>query len=159
MSWRAPWLLANAIAFTYFTGQKPRSTKVPYSVLLLPKSFLKNCICRNCVSEEFCSGDNIPWGCRRKTLDRLLLGILKWCLWGVISSSQLGLPEHNLYSIIYFTLSILQQTFSETWAAEYLNLLFFQVSELYYEEAWGAVPKDSFCCCRSHWTATLKWII
>lgn len=148
MAWRAPrLLLANAIAFTYFTGQKPRSAKAPYSVLLLSKSFLSNCICRNCVSDEFCSDDNLPQGCPRNTLDRLLLGILKRCLWGVISSPPLGMLEHNLYSIIYFTLSILQKTFSETWGAEYLNLLFFQVSELYHEEAWGVLPKDIFCCC------------
>lgn len=148
MAWKSPRLvLANAIAFTYFTGQKPRSTKAPYSVLLLPKSFLSNCICPNCVSDEFCSSENPPWGCWRNTLHRLLLRIFKQYLWGVISSLQLELFEHNFYSIIYFTVSILQKIFSETWAAEYLNVLLFQVSELYYEEAWGAVPKNSFYCC------------
>lgn len=146
MAWRAPrLLLANAIAFTYFTGQKPRSTKA-----LILYSFYLNLFYSTAsaltVSDEFCSGDNLPSGCQRNALDRLWLGTLKRCLWSVISSPQLGLLEHKLYSIIYFTLSILQKTFSETWAAEYSNLLFFKISELYYEEAWGAVPKDSFCC-------------
>lgn len=47
----------------------------------------------------------------------------------------------------YSTLSILQKTFSKTGEAEYLNLPFLQVSELYYEESQSAVSKDDFCYC------------
>lgn len=94
---RTPWLLENSIDFTHSIGQKPRSAKVPYSVLFY-LNLLSKCSCCNCVSDEFCSGDKLPWGCWRNTLDSLLLGILKWCLWSVISFPQLGLLEQNLYS-------------------------------------------------------------
>lgn len=155
MACRTSWLVENSIDFTHSICQKPRSTKLPYSVLFY-LNLLSNCSCCNCVSDEFCPGEKLPWGCWRNTLDSLLLSILKRCLWSVISFPQLGLLEQNLYS---FALLWAYYRKSSAKPSSYLNLSFLQVSETYYEESQSAVSKDDFCYCQSHWTATLKLIV
>lgn len=101
MACRTPWLFEDSIDFIHSIGQKPRSAKVPYSALFY-LNLLSNSSCCNCASDEFCSDDKMPWGCWRSTFDSLLLGIVRLCVWSVISFPELRLLEHNLYSFPLF---------------------------------------------------------